>query len=85
MPAGECDGDGVCVKGMALECTPFTCEGASCRSSCVADADCVPPNICADGRCGLRGKGQACTAGEQCQTGFCVDGVCCESACAGRC
>jgi hypothetical protein len=85
VPAGECDGDGLCVKGMALECTPFTCEGASCRSSCVADADCVPPHICADGRCGLRGKGQACTANDQCQTGFCVDGVCCDTACSGRC
>jgi hypothetical protein len=85
VPAGECDGGGICVKGEALECTPFTCEGGACRSSCVMDVDCVPPNVCTAGRCGLRGKGQACTAGEQCQSGFCVDGVCCENACTGRC
>jgi hypothetical protein len=85
LPAGECDGDGVCVKGMAIECTPFNCENGACRGSCVRDADCVPPNVCLLGRCGLRGEGQTCTAGEQCQSGFCVDGVCCENACTGRC
>ncbi len=85
VPAGECDGDGACIKGEPLECTPFTCEGGTCRSSCVMDSDCVPPNVCGQGRCGLRGKGQACTAGDQCQSGFCVDGVCCDSACTGRC
>ncbi len=85
IPGGECDGEGVCVKGAALECTPFNCEAGSCRSSCVADADCVPPNVCAGGRCGLRGLGQTCAAGDQCQTSFCVDGVCCENACTGRC
>ena len=85
VPGGECDGEGLCVKGQALECTPFNCEGGNCRASCVADADCVPPNVCSGGRCGLRGKGQTCTAGDQCQSTFCVDGVCCEDACAGRC
>jgi hypothetical protein len=28
-------------------------------------------------------RGSACTQGAQCQSGFCVDGVCCESACGG--
>jgi hypothetical protein len=31
------------------------------------------------------GNGQACGAGSGCQSGFCVDGVCCETACAGAC
>ena len=82
---GECDGDGICVKGAPLECTPFNCEGDACRVSCLADTDCVPPNVCADGKCGLRGNGQACTANDQCLSTFCVDGVCCENACTGRC
>ena len=51
----------------------------------MADADCVPPHVCVAGKCGLRGNGQACTASDQCQSRFCVDGVCCENACAGRC
>jgi hypothetical protein len=85
IPGGECDGEGRCIKGQALECTPFTCEGATCRSNCVTNADCVAPHVCAEGRCGLRGKGQACSSGDQCGTGNCVDGVCCENACQGRC
>ncbi len=85
LPAGECDGDGTCVMGAPLECTPFNCENAACRASCVSDSDCVPPNVCAAGKCGLRGNGQACTASDQCLSKFCVDGVCCEEACTGRC
>jgi hypothetical protein len=30
-------------------------------------------------------NGQACTAATACKSGFCVDGVCCESACTGAC
>ncbi len=30
-------------------------------------------------------NGDACTAASACQSGFCVDGVCCESACTGDC
>jgi hypothetical protein len=85
VPAGECDGDGVCIKGAPVECSPFTCDVGTCRSSCVVDLDCVTPHVCIAGRCGLRGKGQACTTGPECETGNCVDGVCCESACEGKC
>jgi hypothetical protein len=31
------------------------------------------------------GNGIVCTASSQCQTGFCVDGVCCNAACTGAC
>jgi hypothetical protein len=85
IPGGECDGDGLCVKGAPVECAPFNCEGSTCRASCVTDADCGQPNVCLMGRCGLRGIGQTCTASDQCQSNFCVDGVCCQSACTGRC
>jgi hypothetical protein len=31
------------------------------------------------------GNGQPCSAGTTCVSGFCTDGVCCESACTGQC
>lgn len=34
---------------------------------------------------GLLGLGVACVQGSSCQSGQCVDGVCCQSACAGTC
>ena len=34
---------------------------------------------------GGRANGEACTLGEDCATGACVDGICCESACTGDC
>ena len=29
--------------------------------------------------------GQSCDSPEQCETGYCVDGVCCDSSCSGEC
>ena len=31
------------------------------------------------------GNGEACLSGEECASGFCVDGVCCGSSCDGKC
>jgi hypothetical protein len=84
-PASECDGEGACIKSTAITCAPFGCEGGNCRSTCTDDSQCVAPATCINGSCGKRGKGSACTANDQCGTGFCVDGVCCENACAGKC
>lgn len=33
----------------------------------------------------IRGLGSNCATGADCDSGFCADGVCCESACAGVC
>jgi hypothetical protein len=33
----------------------------------------------------LKGNGEACSAKEECGSGFCVEGVCCNSACSGLC
>src|SRR5262249_11302814 len=41
---------------------------------------------CADGTClPKKDAGQFCGAAGECKTGFCVDQVCCENACAGKC
>jgi hypothetical protein len=85
VPPSECDGDGTCVAGTAIACAPFLCEGQGCRATCTDDRQCLAPRICLNGSCGKRGAGQSCSAAEQCESGFCVDGVCCEEACQGRC
>ena len=55
-----------------------------------ADADSDGPladtgvDVCADGGCN-RPVGTSCSVEAQCTSGFCVDGVCCASACTGPC
>jgi hypothetical protein len=69
-------------------CGAYQCTGASaaCPTSCVDDTSCSGGNFCSGGRCvpKLAGGG-ACTAASQCQSGFCADSVCCNTACAGSC
>ena len=85
LSGAECDGEGTCVMAAALDCAPFTCEAGACRSSCADNGQCTAPALCTNGSCGARGRGQDCTSGDQCGSGFCVDGVCCDTACTGKC
>jgi hypothetical protein len=85
VPASQCDGDGTCVVGLPITCMPSVCADGSCLGSCASDLDCAAPAVCRDGSCGPRGEGQDCTMASQCQSGKCVDGVCCNSDCAGSC
>ncbi len=85
VPASSCDGNGTCLAGSPLNCSPSICSNAACKLACASNADCAAPNTCVNGSCGLRGPGQMCTGGAQCRSGFCTDGVCCDSACAGKC
>src|SRR5262249_6937234 len=52
---------------------------------CTADADCAPPAVCSNGSCGLKPPGAVCADFSECTTGFCAQGVCCESTCIGTC
>ena len=80
-PVSTCDGVGACATPGNVPCGTFICSAAACKSTCLADSDCVPPNTCAGNSCGLKPVGTACTAGTQCVSGFCTEGVCCDSAC----
>ena len=88
---------GFCVEGVC--CASASCAGA-CQSCALAgrEGTCMPaaagteiPGSCSDGQaCDGSGKcasknGVACTSASVCASGFCVDGVCCESACDGKC
>jgi len=88
---------GFCVDGVC--CAVASCSGA-CQSCSVAgkEGTCVRaapgtevPGSCAgtqacdgSGKCKTK-NGTACSSASVCASGFCVDGVCCESACDGAC
>ena len=75
-------------------CSPFLCDGVNtaCSATCASDADCAASAYCtANGICMPRkSQGAACNqaAGADCKvagchdcgSGFCADGVCCDTA-----
>jgi len=88
LPEARCDGSGTCAGiGTGLACAPFTCrpDGKACADRCNSTADCVKPNVCSNGSCGPIGNGLPCRDALQCQSGFCVDGVCCNAPCTEQC
>jgi hypothetical protein len=68
-------------------CDPYLCNGiATCPASCVVAADCIAGHYCGGSQCQpLAPLGSACAAAVECQSGMCVDGRCCDSACGGSC
>ncbi|HEX6836933.1 MAG TPA: hypothetical protein VF334_10200 [Polyangia bacterium] len=87
-PASTCDGKGVCVAATSRTCAPYVCQDAqSCYGSCTApdNSHCSGSNTCANGSCGPKQNGVACAMGAECQSGNCVDSVCCDTACTGTC
>ncbi|MEM1418339.1 MAG: hypothetical protein AAGH15_25820, partial [Myxococcota bacterium] len=77
---------GRCPEPMTMECAPFVCGERSCLGGCRDDDECVGDTFCADGVCApLRNIGVSCGRDAECNTGLCVDGVCCTSACEGQC
>jgi len=83
--AGRCDGAGTCTPGMSQTCAPYVCSGTSCLASCTTNAECTTGNVCTASSCGLKPLGAVCTAGSECNSGFCAQGVCCRTACTGNC
>jgi len=86
----KCDGAGTCVAGVQTPCTPYVCGANACLTTCASDGDCVPTHYCdlatSPTVCKPKGaQGAVCTANDQCSSGNCVDGVCCDTACAGLC
>ncbi len=85
-----CDGAGTCKNDTTgTNCAPYVCSTTTnaCATPCTADTDCVSGNYCnASGACvALKPAGGGCGAANECTTGYCVDGVCCGTACTGTC
>ena len=72
---------------LALSCAPFACDVAQgiCKTHCATNADCVTGRQCNSvGLCGFK-ESTTCTANSECASGFCAQGICCATACAGPC
>jgi len=85
--ATTCNGAGACTSATASTCASNQCaDGSKCSGGCTA-ASCAVGTYCdATGVC-LSGKanGDPCQSNTQCTSTFCVDSVCCSSACNGQC
>ena len=84
-PTSTCDGKGVCLTPLEESCGGFACSNGACKSSCTPATeavDCVPPETCVNGSCGLKTNGAPCTDPRQCSSGICTEGVCCNTSCA---
>jgi hypothetical protein len=82
-----CGGDAVQLPGVVCNGT-YVCPGmdAGCPTSCVDDNGCAPASACVNGICtGTLDAGVPCVQNGQCASRFCVDGVCCNTACDGAC
>ena len=85
-----CDGAGNCPPKVEVSCAPGRCVndprlGPSCGLGCSTDDDCSADGWCDGGKvCKFKqDNGTACdpSTPQQCKSGFCTNGVCCESDC----
>jgi hypothetical protein len=88
-----CDNEvcGVQQAPAGMDCTEEggkVCDGAGRCVECATEEQCQPGQSCsAEHRCqeGQAENGAPCAMPGACKSTFCVDGFCCESACAGDC
>lgn len=75
----ECNTDAQCeMNEHCFNATCFSCND-NAKNGDETDIDCGGVN------CQPCGKGKTCFAGTDCATGFCADGVCCDTACDNAC
>jgi hypothetical protein len=83
--AANCDGAGACPR-VITSCAPYVCNGNACGTTCSDDTACAAGGYCVAPSCELKQPpGVACTAADQCASGFCDDGFCCSSNCNWQC
>jgi hypothetical protein len=83
-----CNGAGSCRPPATKPCEPYTCAGTVCGTSCSGNEQCISTSFCntATMTCaGLKPAGAACQRANECLSRFCVDGVCCQTACTEPC
>jgi hypothetical protein len=88
LPPKTCDGAGACKAGAARECSPYGCDSdGGCFGPCTSTATCASGNYCNSSKACVAqlDNGLACAGDDGCLSGHCVDGFCCNAACAGEC
>ena len=85
-----CSDGGQCLPPSSRTCYPFACNGSRCFDVCTQNSQCVAPNTCVNGSCGLKPPGASCSSSTECQAApdgkaYCAQGVCCSSDCSGAC
>ncbi|MBK9265466.1 MAG: hypothetical protein IPM54_37480 [Polyangiaceae bacterium] len=86
--ADTCNGGGACIDAGSKPCAPYICSSNTCLAACSSQSHCNVAAYCdgATSTCVYKKvQGSACAAGVECQSGHCVDGVCCDADCAGTC
>ena len=81
-----CNGGGACLPN-TMDCAPYTCASGVCETACNTSADCAGGAFCAPDQTCEKSKapGSACASNAECDTGFCVDGYCCNTSCIDEC
>ena len=81
-----------CLAGQQCEASDKNCFGATCNllNQCAATCssfheDGTETDIDCGGSCSGCANGRQCVVSADCDSGFCVDGVCCNSSCTGAC
>jgi len=87
----RCNGSGQCTDRGSETCgSGFVCNdaGTACRQACTHDGHCQEGWYCDgnDRKCKLKNDpGVSCTGANQCKSGYCADGVCCNVPCTAVC
>ena len=86
--ATTCNGAGACTTATTTACSTNQCaDGTKCSGGCSASLPCGTGQYCdTTGAClPLKAAGAQCKSNSECTSTFCVDNVCCGSACNGEC
>jgi hypothetical protein len=86
----RCDGLGACINNDGTTaCAPYVCRDISgaeqCTNPCADDNDCADGYFCSEMACKKKlANGKTCKSSAICNSGFCVDGLCCDVSRKGR-